>query len=786
MDRQKVAMVVKGYLLKDKKNTIITSLFLCCITMFLLIGNQLFLNLGLANKMNAQSLEGKQHVTYYSIGEDEFQKIKKCPFVKEAGQSFSLGQAEDGTAFAYIDEVFRNLGATVADKNVKQVISGHWAEKEDEVVFTENYMKKYNLKLGDRVCTSLVATDADTGDFLFKINKLQLVVAGVIEDQTGFLDRRSGYVSKKLADSVITKNSVMVNVVARFKSEKDIPGSIDRLNKYLGYDKEKLETVIVRQNMMLSEAVSDDGNLKKQNRAMNFIVWLVCAMVVYNIFYSRFFTKKRDFSNLRKIGFNAADLLKITGTEFLILAFTGFVTGIVAGFLLNKIIYVEIMKPFISHYEAGAFVTSGMSFHSIKNTAAMIVMVLILGIITAVLQLRMAAPVNVMKNRRKNIRKIVLALMILSLSAILTSWISVQDNKSESGIIYVHAFVPGDLQVETGSITEGILEGTVSAIPDSALDKVKEIKGIKQIQSYEIDYDTDIFLCEEKSKLNKDAPGYKLVTGMDMEIDGRKQCLFNMIFAATDNIKALVPDYNESKDEHAAVMKEEIAQALNLKPGDTFTIYGKQIAGADSKKNVPGVTLKLIGTTQEMTLSEKHEGANLLIVDRETARLFPGRLSRQIINIWTEDEKETDVMSGLNQIEELDGCFLHNARQQMHEYTDSDRNQTALQYFFIALLALIGILTYFNTVFTNTLSRINELSIMHKIGIGNTEMYKMVTKEGMKNGIATLTATGIAQSILCINMHIRFGTIFFAIDICIFISCMLFPAIVLLYILKFK
>lgn len=106
----------------------ISSVKVCFITVFLLIGNQLFANVQMANRLNAQALEGRQHVTYSVITEAEFQKIKACDFVADAGLSFHLGQAEDGTAFDYIDESFRDLGATVAEANIKQTINGRWAQ----------------------------------------------------------------------------------------------------------------------------------------------------------------------------------------------------------------------------------------------------------------------------------------------------------------------------------------------------------------------------------------------------------------------------------------------------------------------------------------------------------------------------------------------------------------------------------------------------------------------------------------------------------------------------------
>ena len=284
MDRKKTLSVVRGYLFKEKRNTVLTSLFLCLATVFLLIGNQLFANVQTANRLNAQALEGRQHVTYSDVSEAEFQKIKACDFVAEAGLSFHLGQAEDGTAFDYIDESFRDLGATVAEANIKQVINGRWAQKEGEAVFTKNCMEKYGLELGDTASVSLAATDADTGDVTFRIPDLTLTVVGVIDNATGFTDRKNGYVSEALAEKILREKNGRVNAVVRFADEEKITENLDKLNTYLGYGEEESETLKTQINYMLAEAVTDGGTLKKQNTAMNFTIWLVGVLVVYNIF----------------------------------------------------------------------------------------------------------------------------------------------------------------------------------------------------------------------------------------------------------------------------------------------------------------------------------------------------------------------------------------------------------------------------------------------------------------------------------------------------------------------
>ena len=485
MDRKKILSVVRGYLLKEKRNTVLTGLFLCFVTVFLLIGNQLFANVRATDRLNAQALEGRQHVTYSDISEAEFQKIKACDFVADAGLSLHLGQTEDGTAFDYIDESFRDLGETVAEANIKQVIKGRWAQKEEEAVFTKNYMERYGLELGDTVSVSLTAADADTGDVAFRMPGLTLTVVGVIDNMTGFTDRKSGYVSEELAEKIFRKKNGRVNAAVRFADEEKIPENLDKLKAYLGYGKKEAETLNARINYMLAEAVTDGGTLKKQNTIMNFTIWLVCVLVVYNIFNNRLFERKRDFTALRKIGFQTKDLLKIAGMEFLVLALIGFVTGILAGCFLNQAVYGEIMKAFAHAYDAEGLVSPELSWKSVWNTGVLFLFIIIPGAAGPMMQLQNVMPANVMHGKRKNVRKQVLALMIVSLSAILISVLEIQDNHSDEGILFVKEYVPGDLQVTAGSIYENIADTVFTNLLNRRNDfKIMYKIGIRKKEMY--------------------------------------------------------------------------------------------------------------------------------------------------------------------------------------------------------------------------------------------------------------------------------------------------------------
>ena len=164
----------------------------------------------------------------------------------------------------------------------------------------------------------------------------------------------------------------------------------------------------------------------------------------------------------------------------------------------------------------------------------MFLFIIIPGLAGLMLQLQNTMPKEVMRGKRKNIRRQVLALLIVSLSAILISVLGIQDNHSDEGILFVKEYVPGDLQVTAGSIYENIQGGDIPSISDSVFQEMKAAPGVREVQDYEINYDRGIFLCEEREELNPDSGNYESMLAMEQDIDGKKQCLYNLVLATTD------------------------------------------------------------------------------------------------------------------------------------------------------------------------------------------------------------------------------------------------------------
>ena len=331
-----------------------------------------------------------------------------------------------------------------------------------------------------------------------------------------------------------------------------------------------------------------------------------------------------------------------------------------------------------------------------------------------------------------------------------------------------------------GSIYENIQGGDIPSISDPVFQEMKATPGVREVQDYEINYDRGIFLCEDRERLNPDSANYESMLAMEQDIDGKKQCLYNLVLATTEQMKALAPGYDEKRDGPVAIMEPELAKTLNLEIGDMFTIYDEQLIIDGSKDGCKSVRVKLVDT-RNIILSENHIGGNLLVVDRETAEGFPGGLYRQVVNVWTGEGGEAIAASDLERISDTNGYSFRNAGRQIQKYIDSDHCQKVMHCFFIVILAVIGLLVYFNTVFANLLNRRNDFKIMHKIGIRKKEMYWMVMKEGLCQGCMAAGVAVASQIALSVNRQEPFPRRFAVTDAGVMTVCMLFPVFILWY-----
>lgn len=828
MNRKKVYKLVKGYLLKDKRQTVIIGIFLSIMVAIFLIGNQMFHNVDQVNIVNAQALAGKQHVKYYDVPVEQAKVIEELPYVKSVGKLFEIGRLEDGTGLAYEDDKDRELVAEVAHKNIKSVKQGHWAQKKDEVVFTENYMELYHLKIGDTVKITINKYDS-LGNLVYTEKNQTLKIVGIIDNKPGFTDEKAGYVSKELSEQYIKKYGGNYLVSVELKGKKNIDKRIDEITKKIGYTDSAAK---VNKNTMLIQSMRDSWGYKSQSIGMNLILWLICILVIYNIFNNRFENRRKEYGLLRGLGFEMKDLRHLIGSEIAVFMIIAFIAGLCEGAIVNKLIYKKMIFAMLEQYDTSHVLTSNITFKSIIITVIMIVLVCIPVLVGTIIRMKNITPVNIMKetidkhirvsqfrkkrNQRvknnlyaytlimlqKNRKKKNLTIVIMLLAVTLICVMAYQRNGSDNGIKYVKQYIPEDLQLSIGNrsqeFTLGIDSTSSASFSTECIEKVKKIPSLKSIQTYALI--NDLFLCTKKDELDKKERKDELDKDTISEIeDTEKQksrkigkddyVIQNIIIGATNDISQLLHG-EKGKSKHGVVIPDYLCKLYKLTVGDKFTIYDSSIMGAENLNNAKSMEVEVMKTEGLIVLSEEYQAPNIIITDEETAKEFSDKLDYKIINIDVKDGKEGQTLYKLNSMPELSDASIRSAKESMKSFEESNSSQEAIRYFFIILLIAIAVITYINSTFANLLSRVKELSMLHKIGVSVKEMYRMILREGLSYSMTSVTLILFMQIVLFIfdrcteRFAIDSGMIylFILVDAGVLIICSVVPMIIFTYI----
>lgn len=825
MNRKKVYKLVKGYLLKDKRQTVIIGIFLSIMVAIFLIGNQMFHNVDQVNIVNAQALAGKQHVKYYDVPVEQAKVIEELPYVKSVGKLFDIGRLEDGTGLAYEDNKDKELMAEVAHKNIKSVKQGHWAQKKDEVVFTEYYMELYHLKIGETIKVTINKSDS-LGNLVYTVKNLTLRIVGIIDNKPGFTDEKIGYVSKELSEQYIKEYGGNYLVSVELKGKKNIDKRIDEITKKIGYTDSAAK---VNKNTMLIQSLRDSWSYKSQSIGMNLILWLICILVIYNIFNNRFENRRKEYGLLRGLGFEMKDLRQLIGSEIAVFMIIAFIAGLCEGAIVNKLIYKKMIFAMLEQYDTSHVLTSNITFKSIIITAIMIVLVCIPVLVETIIRMKNITPVNIMKetidkhirvsqfrkkrNQRvknnlyaytlimlqKNRKKRNLTIVIMLLAVTLICVMAYQRNGSDNGIKYVKQYIPEDLQLSVGNRVEEFTFGRDSAsFSPESIEKVRKIPSVKNIQTYALI--NDLFLCTKKDELDKKERKDDLDKESISEIEDAEKhhiskigkddyVTFNVIIAATNDIGKLLHG-EKGKSTHGVILSDYLCKMYKLTIGDKFTIYDSSIMGAENLDAAKSVDVEVLKTEGLTVLAEEYIGPNIIITDEETAKEFSDKLDYKIINIDVKDGKEGQTLYKLNNMPELSDASIRSAKESMKSFEESYSSQEAIRYFFIILLIEIAAITYINSTFANLLSRVKELSMLHKIGVSVKEMYWMILREGLSYSMTSVTLIVFMQIVLFIfdrcteRFAIDSGMIylFILVDAGVLIICSVVPMIIFTYI----
>lgn len=515
MNCKKIKQLVKGYLLNNWRKTLLMVLIMSfTISSYLLI-NETFINVQATNLNIAESSYGKWHFLYKYMPQDEITKIKKELSISQIGCEWVIGTSDTGVLLLYRDEIYNELDTTKFCLE-----KGEFPEKTDELAVTQSYADTEGVKIGDIINLSYEKIDYFTGDSLFT-DRHSFKITGILKNYDIDDTMKIGIVSKEFKDNYADRIEIE-NIYGTFYNTGNIKGSAKQLylNCQLRSD--------IKLNDHIVFAEEDNSVYKLINYIINFVIWIISALLIYNILYFMLMGQKKDLSILRSIGFDNRDLKRCISWEVLALLLISAPIGILLGILLNSILFDKLTRLIIS-VETEYVIDSSISPEVIILSIAMIVLSVIPAIVIPLREFGKLTPVELRNSREdtdisrkwiintllklndgklyeygikslaRNRKKTIITVVTTFLSIMVISVILIMDSFEIDDGSWIKAFIPEDVRVTTD-------KNNGQYINNDILNEIEHIKGVESVQAYQL---ADVWFSVPIDDINKNSALYK-------------------------------------------------------------------------------------------------------------------------------------------------------------------------------------------------------------------------------------------------------------------------------------
>ncbi|MBC5745980.1 FtsX-like permease family protein [Lachnospiraceae bacterium MD308] len=799
MNMKKTIKVVKGYLFKNLKKTCailsMLGIIICCY----IVVNQSFYNIINVNIKTVKEEQGDWHFQYKYADKTEIEKIKNAPDISAVGCEWVLGETEDGLLLLNRDDKYMKMDSTFGN-----LINGKFPESEKEIALTQSYMKKHGYRIGEIVQFSYRKTNYEDGQELFADSK-QFEIVGMIEDYAEAVEQSIGLV----ADSLVEAYPEMYaeNLFVKFTEEKDIDAQIKRIISDLG-----LKANIVRNEKLLF-AIEDNSVYSQMNRIINLIIWIASVLLIYNVLFFDYLNKKKDLGVLRSIGFKTKDLSQIIILEIIILFILCIPIGYLSGKFVNGILFDKILNTFLNiNYEGKVSINGSLNAGILLQVIFLLGITIIPSIIKPLFDIRNIKPIDIMnqngisttikypawikvldklfrkkmsryglKNVVRNKKRTYLTVGAMFFSCTIICLMVFVNGVGISDASWVKMLVPGDIQI---SLDQESYENK-KTISKETFKGIKEISGISKAVGYQTS--RDVVAKTQKDKLNTQSTIYKemsdefLKNNTTIE-DGKEYLRYSVTVYGRSHT-------SEGLGQNSAIIDTDMKEISGADVGDSIIL--ENMADVNGKP-IEILVSKVVSNEKFPVLSERGSGIGRIIVDEEFLKELEGEEGYDRIDIWAEDD-ETNIILQLEELEELrNTAEVISFQDKASMYLKAERNQMEIQSFFIFVLSAIGMINIFNTIFNNLLNRENEIIVLHSIGMDRKEIVKSITAEGCAYAVMSSVSVAVIQIMLIVInkimglQKISFDTItvFFAMDILLFVISYIFSKLSINYMWK--
>ncbi|MBS5788111.1 MAG: ABC transporter permease [Clostridioides difficile] len=270
------------------------------------------------NNIELQSMKyktGPYQVLFNGINNIQLEKISSNKNIEHLGIQY-LYKSTAKEERQSIDIMGANNDYILSSSKVKE---GRLPENKNEIVAEKWILNLLGLELKPNQEITLKVENGNKG---YSVETFKLV--GILNDnaENKFKSRKNLFIKSDIKNN----NELFANV--EFKKGINIESEINKISKEISIPK---ENVHIQNDMLGLENIKNTTSIDD----IQFIVLisLICGFVIYGIFNISIYSRIREYSLLRAVGFNNFDIFKMVIRELGILYIISVPIGIITGFI---------------------------------------------------------------------------------------------------------------------------------------------------------------------------------------------------------------------------------------------------------------------------------------------------------------------------------------------------------------------------------------------------------------------------------------------------------------------
>lgn len=758
----KLIDVVKSYIMKNKKNSLLIIVSIIISTALFLVMN--IISEDARNIMINQAKQelGLKNVSYWNPTNKQVKDIENSSRVDKIGKSMLLGLHEIGHAqtlqILWDDKVAQEINKCYELKE------GKFPTKENEIAVDSWYVDQKKMKnpIGQTIKLNYSRPKVN-GDTLYT-GKKDFKIVGILKSDSLLKEQGMsiGAISEECAIKNIPVKDKYDQVMLTFKKEKNIPKQVEKLVK-----EENLNKDYMNLNNKLIIAMSDSMRLKIPYIIINMVLAFTTILLIYNIFYILVSNRTKDFGILRAVGFIPKDVSKIMILEIFIYSIISIPIGLLLG---------EVISNLFRDYVIGVIYNIDYA-NSIKSPNYMSTYVIsaLLSIFTVIISvykpLRLCSKIDPMICIRRNDEKIK-----INQKSIISKFMNkfykdygniasknIQRNKKRTNVaitsmviifflmftVYTKStsnflndgglrwWIPGEYllhNIDINTVTKN-----EKSYDKTTLKYIQNIEGIKEVNAYR---DKHFIIQTDDKHMNKTSEYWKTNKHIEQNSEvknGEKIYNNSTEFLGIEDIKILDDVLIDGKENLNKLNKEPYiyidkiaSEGLNLKKGDKVNInFNITDLKTGDYKETKSKEFIIGGIIKNLPLTAQAGTSISGVMSVNQMNKFTGISTYERFDIWTNKlSNQKNIESELNKIIENSGKgILIPYKSEAAGIEKSDNQKAMIMTLVVGVIVLLSLFNCCNTIVTSINSRSREFALFRGIGISKDEVKKIVVLE---------------------------------------------------------